>query len=356
MDKTLKFLKEITDLNGVPGNEKQVRDYMKKQLEGVAEHITQDNLGSVIASKKGLENGPKIMVAGHMDEVGFIVTRITPEGFLKFQPLGGWWSQVMLAQQFVITTHKGNVFAVTGSKPPHMLSADERNKTVDIATMYLDIGVTSKEEAESLGVRPGDMVTPYLEFKALGNGDFLLAKAWDNRIGCAVAIEVMRELKNQEHPNTYYAVGTVQEEVGCRGARTASYVINPDIGISVDVGIGNDVPGGEKEGMELGKGPQIHLLDAGTIGHKGLREFVCKVADELEIPYQVTFLKGGGTDASQMHLAHDGAPSISVGIASRYIHSHTSMIHRKDYENTVKLIVEVIKRLDKKTVEGIIYE
>jgi len=223
--------------------------------------------------------------------------------------------------------------------------------------MYIDLGVDSKEEVESLGIRPGDMITPYIEFRKMANEKYLLAKAWDNRIGCAVAIEVLNHLKDEKHPNIVYGVGTVQEEVGCRGALTTSQMINPSIVFALDVGLAGDVPGVTNQiQAKMGKGPIITLIDGGLIGHKGLRDFVVNVAEELNIPYQFDVTPGGATDAAKMHLVHDGAPAMSVGIASRYIHSHTSMIHRDDYENTVKLLTEVVRRLDKEAVHKITFE
>ena len=187
---------------------------------------------------------------------------------------------------------------------------------------------------------------------------FLIYKAWDNRIGCAIAIDVLKQLKDTDHPNVVYGVGTVQEEVGIRGSKTSAYKIEPDIGFSVDVGIAGDTPGvTEKEALgKMGNGPQIILYDASMVSHKGLRDLVTGVADELKIPYQFDAIPGGGTDAGSIHLTHSGAPTLSIGIATRYIHSHAAMLHRDDYENTVKLIVEVIKRLDRETVYKVIYD
>ena len=293
-----------------------------------------------------------------MDEVGFMVRQIDDNGYIKFVTLGGWWGQVMLAQQVTITTHSGKTYhGVIGSIPPHILTPEARQKPMDIKDMYIDLGVDSKEEVEALGIRPGDMITPYIEFRTMANEKYLLAKAWDNRIGCAVAVEVLNNLKEEKHPNIVYGVGTVQEEVGCRGASTTSQMINPAIVFALDVGLAGDVPGVTNQiQAKMGKGPIITLIDGGLVGHKALRDFVIEVAEELNIPYQFDVTPGGATDAAKMHLAHDGAPAMSVGIASRYIHSHTSMIHRDDYENTVKLMTEVVKRLDKETVHKITFE
>ncbi|MFZ7945626.1 M42 family metallopeptidase [Neobacillus sp. 19] len=358
MNETLMMLKDLTDAKGIPGNEREVRDVMKKYIEAYADELTTDGLGSLIAKKTGAAGGPKIMVAGHLDEVGFMITQIDDKGFLRFQPVGGWWGQVMLAQRVTIVTRKGDVTGIIGSKPPHVLSAEARKKPVEIKDMFIDIGASSREEAGEWGVRPGDMVVPYFEFTVMNNEKMLLAKAWDNRIGCAIAIEVLKQLKGVDHPNEVYGVGAVQEEVGLRGAKTATYKIQPDIGFAVDVGIAGDTPGiSEKEAMsKMGKGPQIVVYDASMVSHKGLRDLVTDTADELNIPYQFESIPGGGTDAGSIHLTHNGVPALAITIATRYIHSHAAMLHRDDYENAVKLIVEVIKRLDRETVDKITFE
>lgn len=354
-DTTLHMLKELTDANAISGHEAEARDVMEKYLQQNSDRIYTDNLGSIIGEKVGEASGPKIMVAGHLDEVGFMVTRIDKKGFLYFQTVGGWWNQVMLAQRVTIMTTKGNVTGVIGSKPPHILTAEERKKPVEIKDMFIDIGASSKEEAESFGVRPGDSVVPYFEFTQMNNEKMLLAKAWDNRIGCAIAIEVLNRLKDVAHPNIVYGVGTVQEEVGLRGAKTSAHLINPDIAFGVDVGIAGDTPGvSDKDAdSKLGEGPQLVLYDASMVSHKGLRELVVKTAEENEIPFQYTSMPGGGTDSGAIHVTADGVPSLSITIATRYIHSHAAMLHRDDFENAVKLIVEVIKELDSETLQEI---
>lgn len=357
MDETLTMLKELTDAKAIPGNEREAREVMKKYISPYADEITTDNLGSLIAKKVGKQNGPKIMVAGHLDEVGFMVTQITEKGFIKFQTVGGWWSQVMLAQRVTIMTKKGDITGIIGSKPPHILTPEARKKPVNIEDMFIDIGASSKEEAMEWGVMPGDSIVPYFEFTVMNNEKLLLAKAWDNRIGCAIAIDVLKQLSNAEHPNIVYGVGTVQEEVGLRGAKTATNMINPDIGFAVDVGIAGDTPGiSEKESTsKIGAGPQIILYDASMVSHKGLRDFVVQTAEEHNIPYQFDSIARGGTDSGSIHLTANGVPALSITIATRYIHTHAAMLHRDDYENAVKLIVEVIKKLDQDKANEIIY-
>ncbi len=359
MDDTLTMLKALTDAKGIPGNEREPRSVMKQYIEPYADDIEQDGIGSLIAKKTGIADGPKVMVAGHLDEVGFMVTKIDDKGFISFQTVGGWWGQVMLAQRVTIVTRKGDtITGIIGSKPPHILTLEARKKPVDIKDMFIDIGATSKEEAMSWGILPGDMVVPYFEFTVMKNEKYLLAKAWDNRIGCAIAIEVLKALKDEKHPNVVFGVGAAQEEVGLRGARTAATKIQPDIGFAVDVGIAGDTPGvTSKEATgKMGDGPQILLFDASMVAHKGLRDLVVDTAEACNIPYQFETMPGGGTDAGSIHLTGNGVPSLAICIPTRYIHSNAGILHRDDFENTVKLIVEVIKKLDRETVNKITFD
>lgn len=350
-DQALHMYKELTETPGTPGHEGRVREVMKKYIEPYADEITTDNLGSLIA-RKGSQ-GPKIMVAGHLDEVGFMVTMITEKGFLKFQPLGGWWEQVMLAQRVAIQTRKGVIEGVIGSVPPHILSPEARKKPVEMKNMFIDIGASSKQEVEGFGVRPGDTVVPICPFTVMNNPKIMMAKAWDNRVGIAMAIHTLEKLKGVNHPNTVYGVGTVQEEVGLRGAQTAAHTVDPDIAFAVDVGIAGDTPGVKEEEAQskIGAGPQILLYDASMVPHAGLRNLVIETAEEHGIPFQYDVMARGGTDAGRMHLNRNGVPSIVIGIATRYIHSHAAILHRDDIDNAVRLITEVIKKLDADTVE-----
>ncbi len=352
------MLIDLVTARGVPGNEEEVREVFKKYAEPHADEMLQDGLGSIIAKKQGPVTGPKIMFAGHMDEVGFMVSRITDEGFLKFQTLGGWWSQVLLGQQVEVKASSGDIYhGVIGCKPPHVLSKEVRDKPYKIEDMFFDIGATSADEVKEWGIRPGDMVTPYSPYRRLNDSKFLLAKAWDNRIGTAVAIEVFKNLSDQDLPNTIFSVANVQEEVGLRGAKTASNRINPDISFALDTGTAGDTPGmtPEESSSTLGEGPQIIVYDASMIAHKALLNFVVDVAEELDIPFQYEFIPGGGTDAGAQHVSGHGVPSLAITVPTRYLHSHSSVIHEDDYHNTVKLVTEVVKRLDKDTVEKITY-
>ncbi|NJM06291.1 M42 family metallopeptidase [Candidatus Gracilibacteria bacterium] len=352
MDETLSMLKELAETPGVPGQEVAVRRVMQRYLEPLGE-IVQDNLGSIAGRKVGQQNGPKIMLAGHLDEIGFMVTRITDDGYLKFQTLGGWWEQVMLAHRVEVYTRTGPIIGVIGSKPPHILEPEERKKPVDRKQMFIDIGAASRAEAESWGVRPGDMVVPVGPFGQMKNPDLLMAKAWDNRFGCALAIETLRRLQGQAHPNIVYGVGTVQEEVGLRGAVTSTNLIQPDIGIALDTGVAGDMPGVSPDDVQgkIGGGPVLLIFDGSMIPHTGLRNLVIDVAEEANIPLQFDKIAGGGTDAGRMHIFGNGVPSVVIGIAVRYIHTHTAIMSRKDFDLAADLLVALVKRLDRETVE-----
>lgn len=356
MEDTLDLLKDLTDAPGVPGQEGPVREVMERYLAPHGE-LMYDNLGSIVGMKRGKgadDNAPKVLIAGHMDEVGFMVTMIDGDGFIKFQSLGGWWEQVMLAQRVLIRTRKGDVIGVFGSKPPHILSAEERKKPVEKSEMFIDIGVLSRDEAVEAGVRPGDPIIPICPFTRMSNPNMLLAKAWDNRFGCALAVDALRQV-GDDHPNTIYAGATVQEEVGLRGATTLANMVKPDIGISLDVGIAGDMPGVKKHEAQskMGAGPIILIYDGSLIPNTKLRDLFVDTAEEEKIPYQFDSVAAGGTDGGRFQMAWSGVPSINIGVPTRYIHSATSMMNLDDFNNSTRLLVAVLKRLDADTVARI---
>ena len=352
-DSTQELLKELTEVNGIPGYEGPVRRVVRKHLEPLGE-LSQDKIGSVICEVKGTNDQPRVMLAGHMDEIGLMVKHITKEGFLKFLQLGGWFDQVLLGQRVVIKTKDSEVVGVIGAKPPHLLPADERNKVVKKKDMYIDIGASSREEVEAAGVRAGDPVIPRADFVPLSNGKTYLSKAFDDRVGCALLISSLQQLTSGEHPNTVYGVATVQEEVGVRGATTSVRAVDPDVAIVLESDIAGDVPGikPEESSVKLGKGPTVLIYDARMIPNIKLRDFLMDTAEELEIPLQVSYVEGGATDGAAIHLHNTGVPTVVIGVAARHIHSDSSIIHRDDYDSAVKLLVELINRLDAETVAG----
>lgn len=354
-EESIQFLKEILEEFGPSGFEDRVLKKMKMKMEKYADYVTKDNLNSLIFVKKGSADRPRVLVAGHVDEIGFIVTSITKDGYLTFTNIGGWFDQVLLSQRVIIMTNKGPVMGVITSKPPHLLSPEERQKVVTMRQMYIDVGATSEEDVKNMGIRVGDPVAPYSPFQISNNGKTIFAKAFDDRIGAFVAMEALKYIKenNVEHLNTYYAAATVQEEVGLRGAETVRWVADHDVAIVTEVDIAGDVPGisVSEAQSKLGKGPTIVTFDLSMIPNQKLKEFVIKVAEEEKIPYQLTVVRGG-TDAGRLHMYREGRPSIVIGIPTRHIHSHVGVVHRDDIENTVRLIVALIKRLDAETVKS----
>ena len=356
MDKSLSWLKQISEVSGPSGFEHRVKDMLKERLAGFTE-VGNDKIGSVIFKKQGSSENPRIMMASHMDEIGFMVKHITKDGYLKFTTLGGWWEQVMLGQRVTIMTAKGDVPGIIGSKPPHILTPEERKKVVPKKEMYIDIGAADEREAkEKFGVRPGDAVAPYSNFTIMANDKFLMGKAWDNRIGCAIMVDVLEELKQESHPNTVFGVGTVQEEVGLRGAKTSAGAVDPHFAFAVDTCVAGDTPGvtDDQASSRLGKGVAISIFDSSMIPSPRLRDFAIEIAEKNNIPYQLEFTEGGGTDAGRIHIHGQGVPSLVLSIPTRYIHSHNSIIHRDDYDAAVRLLIAMIKRLDLQKYEEIV--
>ncbi|KUP06716.1 peptidase M28 [Bacillus coahuilensis m2-6] len=350
---TLSLFKTLTELPGAPGNEYLVRDFMKSELEKYSDEIVQDRLGGIFGVKHGAENGPRIMVAGHMDEVGFMVTKVTANGMIKFEALGGWWSQVLLAQRVQIITDNGPVIGVVGSIPPHILTDEVRKRPMDMKNMLIDIGADDAEDVKRIGVRPGQQIVPICPFTPMSNEKKILAKAWDNRYGCGLSIELLKELQGETLPNTLYSGATVQEEVGLRGAQVAATMIKPDLFFALDASPANDMSGNKSEFGQLGSGVLLRILDRSMVTHRGMREFILDTAETNDIPYQY-YVSQGGTDAGRVHLTNEGVPSAVIGICSRYIHTHASMIHVDDYAAAKELIVKLIKECDSSTVKSII--
>lgn len=351
MDDTEKMLKELTEVTGISGYEAEVRSSMKKYLAPFGK-ISYDNLGSLVCAKTGDSDSPKVMLAAHMDECGFMVQQITKEGCIKFTRIGGWWEHVLLAQRVRIHTVKGDVIGVIGAKPPHLLMEEERKKIVEKKDMYIDIGATTQEEAEASGVRIGDPIVPESDFAVLANGKSYLGKAFDDRVCCAMIVSTMQKLSGQNHPNTVYGVATVQEEVGLRGGRTSVNVVRPDVALVLDTGIATDIPGMTEPVYKLTWGPVAGFVEPGMITNLKLRDLVIDVAKKNDIPVQIIADNDAryGTDADVIHVYKSGVPSIMIGPPVRHIHSHTSICHRTDYDLCVDLLVALIKELDGKTV------
>ncbi|MSQ14788.1 MAG: M42 family peptidase [Dehalococcoidia bacterium] len=348
-----RLLEELTNAYGPPGFEGPVRAIMQRELAPLSDEMETDGMGSLIARLNGDANGPKIMMAAHMDELGLMVKYVTPEGYLKFLPLGGWLDQALINQRWAVITQKGVVYGVTGIKTVHAMTPESRGQVFKRDDMFIDVGAESRQDAEErLGIRPGDPVAPDSRFIQLAGGKLYLAKAWDDRVGLGVMVEVMRALKTGSSPNRVFCVSTVQEEIGLRGAHTSSYKVEPDIGINLESGVAGDYPGiSPDEAQErVGKGPSIFLHDSSMLPNLKLRDLFMDVALEMQIPVQFNVLSGYGEDGAEMQRTHGGSPAINIGVPTRYLHSHNGIISREDFDHTVRLLTAVIRRLGQETV------
>ncbi len=353
MDTVKNLLEELSNAYGPSGFEGPVRSIVRRELSPVCDDLETDGLGSLISRLKGVSDTPKVMFAAHMDELGLMVRYVTSDGYVKFQTIGGWLDQSLINQRWVVLTRNGPVPGVTGIKTVHVMSPEARSRVFKRDDIFIDVGASSREDAEErLGIRPGDPVAPDSKFAELSGGQLYLGKAWDDRIGVALMIEAMRRLKSEASPNTVYGVATVQEEIGLRGAHTSSYVIAPDVGISLESGVAGDYPGmSEDEAQEkLGNGPSVFLHDNSMLPNLKLRDLVMDTAAENGIPLQFTVISGYGEDGAEMQRARGGAPSINIAVPTRYLHSHNGLISRHDFDQAVELVTAVARRLDTETV------
>ncbi len=350
---TLQLFKTLTELPAAPGDERAVRQFMRKELTKYSDEIIQDNLGGIFGVRYAeKEHAPKILVAGHMDEVAFMVTSITDNGMIRFQTLGGWWNQVMLAQRVTVYAKNREIPGVIASIPPHLLTTAERSKPMEIKNMLIDVGADNKEDAEAMGIRPGQSIIPICPFTPMANPKKIMAKAWDNRYGCGLAIELMKELQGETLESHIYSGANVMEEVGLRGAQVSANMIKPDLFFALDASPANDTSGDKKQFGQLGKGPLLRIYDPTMVMHRGMREFILDTAETNDIPYQF-FVSQGGTDAGRVHTANDGIPSAVIGICSRYIHTAASIIHVDDYAAAKELLVKLVKSADRSMINSI---
>lgn len=339
-----KLLEKLSNAPGVSGFEEEIRKLISDELKDHVDEIEIDNMGNLIAVKKGKNNGKKVMLAAHMDEIGLMVRFIDKKGFIKFSKIGGINDQMLINQEVVIHTEKEDVLGVIGSKPPHRMKAAEKKKVIDHENMFIDIGASSREEAEEI-ISIGDPVTIKHTFSNL-MGNLVTGKAFDNRVGCYVLVEAMKRAKTDA---TIYGVGTVQEEVGLKGARTSAYKINPDMAIALDVTIAGDNPGMklEEAPVEINKGPAIVLTDAGGRGiitHPRVKKLLIDTAYSKDIPHQLEVSEGGTTDATAIHLTREGIPTGVLSIPTRYIHTPVEVVSLEDIENTINLLVAALEK------------
>ncbi|WP_458454464.1 M42 family metallopeptidase [Methanobrevibacter sp.] len=342
----MELMKELSLAPGVSGSEEEIAKIITRELKDVADKIETDSMGNLIATKKGQKKAPTVMLAAHMDEIGLMVKYIDDKGFINFSTIGGINDQMLMNQTVTIHSSVGEpVVGVIGSKPPHVTTPEERNKVIKCKDMFIDIGAKDKEEAEKM-VRIGDKMTFNSLFVEYPNNR-IMGKALDNRVGCYVMMEVMKRVETRA---TVYGVGTVQEEVGLKGAKTSSFKLNPDIAIALDVTLSGDHPGikSEEAPVVMGEGPAIILADAsgrGILTQQSIKDMLIKAGDDNEIPYQLEVSEGGTTDGTAIHLTREGIPTGVLSVPTRYIHTPVSVCSMDDIENTIKLITEAINNL-----------
>ena len=352
-DDTQLLLQQLADAHGPSGFEEPVRKIMVERMKPLSDKLSYDGLGSVIAVQGS--TGPRVMVDAHMDELGGLVRRVTPEGWLTMQMLGGWLDQALFDQRWTILGSKGPVRAITGIRDIHIVPTEERAKSYPREAVFLDVGAKSAAEVAALGIAPGDPVAPDAPFAVMNNTQNYLGKAWDDRVGCAVLVEAMKRLHGARHPNQLFFVATVQEEIGLRGAHTSSDLVKPEIGIAIEGGVVKDAPGNHPEEAQevLGGGPAMFLYDSSALPNRKLVELVRQVAAEKKIPLQSDLVQGYGDDSAEMQKSNGGAPTINIVVPVRFTHSHNGIINRQDFDQTVELVVALLQKLDGTTVTNL---
>ena len=321
-------IQQLTEAFGPSGYETEVTDLIKEMVEAYADEVRTDVLGNVIAIKKGSQEGRDVMFAAHTDEIGLVVTFIDDKGFLRFANVGG----------VSVSTLVGNRVRFAGGAIGVIYQEKGAWKDLTLDKLYIGIGAETKEEAQKM-VRLGEFGIFHREFTDLGNR--LIAKAMDDRIGCVVLIEALKKIQNPK--NTLYFVFTAQEEVGLRGARTAAYGIDPDLGIALDVTLTGDMPEAMRMEVALGKGAAIKVKDSSLVVHPKVKDLLVQLAEENSIPYQMEVLERGGTDAGAIHLTKAGVPSGAISIPTRYVHSPSEMVDIRDVQACVDLVVALAK-------------
>ncbi len=340
MSLNIELLRDICEVPGAPGFENRIRAFVLKEIDGLVDDVSVDNMGNIVAVKRGL-NSKKVMAAAHMDEIGFIVTHITDEGFLKFHTLGGFDPKTLTAQRVIVHGEKDFV-GVMGSKPIHVMTSEEKNKASEISDYFIDLGMKKKEVEKVISI--GDSITR--ERGLIEMGDCVNCKSLDNRVAVFILIETLKQLENQQIPYDFYAVFTVQEEVGIRGAQVATLAINPDFGICVDTTIAFDTPGASdhEKITSLGEGVGIKIMDSRTICDQRMVGFMKKMADSNSIKWQPEILTGGGTDTMglQQYTA-GGSIAGAISVPTRHIHQVIETCDKSDIKNAIDLLVNCIQ-------------
>lgn len=338
------LLKKLVESPSVSGSEKNVRDLLVKELKPHVNEVRIDKIGNLIARKGS--GSPKIMITAHMDEIGLMVKHVDDNGFISFEPIGGWDKRILQAQKFKIHGSKGPLIGVIGSKPIHLQEKEEEKRVTKIKDMFMDVGARSKKEVEKMGVNVGDFITQHGELNRLGVSRFT-GYGFDDRVGCLELIEVVKNLK--KFKGTVYAVGTVKEEIGLVGIRGSAFGINPDIVIALDTTISGDTPGikPHETTAKIGGGPALMIKDAISIIQDEIKKWVQGIAKRNKIPLQFDILSGGATDSSIVPTIREGIPSLAILTPSRYTHTPVEVVDMNDVKNSVKLVAELVKSAHK---------
>ena len=349
-DRTVALLQLLADTPGPPGFEEPIRKVLVEQMKPLATSLTFDGLGSIIATQG--TTGPRVMVDAHMDELGGMIRRVTPNGLLTMQMLGGWLDQALVDQRWVIIGAKGPVHAVTGIRDVHVVPADERTRVYPRDSLFLDVGAATAAEVAALGIAPGDPVVPDAPFMVLNGTQNYVGKGWDDRVGCAVVVEAMRRLQSLPHANQIFWTITTQEEIGLRGAETAAAVVKPDVAIAIEGGVTGDVfPGRPEETQaKLGAGPGIFLYDSSALPNRRLTALVKQTAAEKSLPLQADLVQGYGDDSAEIQRSNGGVPTVNLVVPVRYTHAHNGVMNRRDFDQMVELVVALVQKLDAPTV------
>lgn len=353
----LNILKQLSEAFGPSGFEEEVNSIISNEFNSLNSFKrAEDGLGSVIFSKHDDSSLPVISLVAHMDEIGYLVKYIDDNGFIKVQNLGGWLSQAMINQRWVIRTDNKDIIGISGIKTVHVMTPEEKRgfyKTNN--ELFIDIGAKNKSDAIDIGIKPGNPIAPYSKVVELKN-DRLLGKAWDDRIGCAMLIDLAKKIDDATLPYNLNFVFTTQEEIGLRGAMTSAYVTNSDICINLEVGVAGDFPYMTKDESqeELGLGPSIFLHDSSMLPDKNLQNYIERIAADNDINLQYEVLAGYGEDGAMYQKSGKGIPAINLGIPTRYLHSHNSVIDLNDYINGINLVNHILNDLTPEKINSII--
>lgn len=338
------LLKQLTEAAGISGNEKEVRDFIVSEIKDYVDSYKIDRIGNIIAYKKGKENSKKLMVTAHMDEVGLLVKEIDSLGLIKFMTVGGIDKRILVSKPVLIGKEK--IEGVIGAKPIHLQKKEERTKALEFDELYIDIGSNSKEETERL-VNIGDYVSFSSDYIEFGEG-MIKAKALDNRVGCSLLINLIKEIKDI----SFYAVFTVMEEVGLVGSGPAAYEVDPDISLVLEGTICYDMPKLDTHMIPtfINGGPAISLIDRTTVFNSKFRETIVDIAEKNNIPYQYRKTSMGGNDSGKIHTTKNGSITTTISVPCRYIHSPTSVMSKSDYDNTYKLLKAILVEFEKEAL------